>query len=212
MEPSTTTTGTTTPTTTEILPTNPPTVAPLHNTWVLWYDNPRMAPTEGSGDWKDNLKHCGEFTTIQEFWSIFNNILPASSLTIHSNYHVFRKGVVPMWEDPQNKLGGKFVLTIPKKDSKAGRCDEWWLYTLLSILGETLDINGDQVCGAVVSIRKSQDRIALWLKSSNQKVCVEIGERWKKALELNKTNLTFQLHNDAAASGHSFKNETKFKV
>lgn len=203
MEPSVTCT---TATTAAELP--PP--APLHNTWVMWYDNPRIAP-EGS-DWKDNLKHCGEFATAEEFWSIFNNILPASSLTIHSNYHVFRQGVVPMWEDPQNKLGGKFVLTIPKKDSKAGRCDEWWLYTLLSIVGETLDINGDQVCGAVVSIRKSQDRIALWLKSSDQKVCVEIGERWKKALELNKTHLTFQLHNDAAVSGHSFKNETKFKV
>jgi translation initiation factor 4E len=182
----------------------------LHNTWVIWYDNPRIA-AEGT-DWKDNLKKCGEFSTVEEFWRIFNNIKPASSLAINSNYHVFRQGVVPMWEDPENKLGGKFVLTIPKKDSKAGRCDEWWLYTLLSIVGEALDINGNQVCGAVVSIRKSQDRIALWLKSSDQKVCVEIGERWKKALGLNKTHLTFQLHNDAATSGHSFKNEVKFKV
>ena len=182
----------------------------LHNRWVIWYDNPRIAP-EGS-DWKDNLKLCGEFSTVEQFWSIFNNIKPASTLAVNSNYHVFRHGVQPMWEDPQNKLGGKFVLTMPKKDSKAGRCDEWWLYTVLSILGESLDINGNQVCGAVVSIRKSQDKIALWLKSSDQKICVEIGKRWKKVLELDKTQVTFQLHNDAASSGHSFMNATKFKV
>jgi len=117
-----------------------------------------------------------------------------------------------MWEDPENKDGGKFVLTIPKKDSRQGRCDEWWLYTVLSIVGETIDLNGNQVCGAVVSIRKSNDRVALWLKSSEKTTCVEIGERWKKALQLNRTSLTYQLHNDAKQSGHSFQNDVKFKV
>jgi len=101
-----------------------------------------------------------------------------------------------MWEDPENKDGGKFVLTMPKKDSKAGRCDEWWLYTVLAIIGETIDVTGEEVCGAVVSIRKSQDRIALWLKSSDRNTCIQIGGRWKKALELNRTQLKFQLHND----------------
>lgn len=117
-----------------------------------------------------------------------------------------------MWEDPANKAGGKFVLTIPKKDSRSGRCDEWWLYTVLALIGETIDLNGDQVCGAVVSIRKSQDRIALWLKSSDQQVCSEIGARWKKALDMNKTIMKYQLHDDAATSGSSFKNATKFEV
>lgn len=167
---------------------------PLHQKWVLWYDNPRLAPPDS--DWKDNLQKCGTFDTVQDFWSVFNNVKPASQLALSSNYHVFRDGVQPMWEDPENKRGGKFVLTIPKKDSKAGRCDEWWLYTVLSVIGETTDLKGNQVCGCVVSIRKSQDRIALWLKSSDKHTCIQIGERWKKALELNKTHLNFQLHND----------------
>jgi translation initiation factor 4E len=173
----------------------------LHQKWVIWYDNPRLAP-EGS-DWKDNLKKCGEFHSIGEFWSVFNNLLPASKLPLNSNYHVFREGVQPMWEDPSNKSGGKFVLTMPKKDSKAGRCDEWWLYTILSIIGETIDLDGDQVCGAVVSIRKSQDRIALWLKSADQQVCSEIGARWKKALDMSKTIMKYQLHDDGEL--HNFQ-------
>jgi len=118
-----------------------------------------------------------------------------------------------MWEDPENMNGGKFVLTIPKKDSKSGKCDEWWLFTVLAVLGETIDEGGDKVCGAVVSIRKSQDRIALWLKSDDRETCIAVGGRWKKALELsNKTSLKFQVHKDAAASGSSFKNEIKFEV
>lgn len=102
-----------------------------------------------------------------------------------------------MWEDPQNKDGGKFVLTMPKKDTREGRGDEWWLYTVLAVIGETMDVTGDEVCGCVVSIRKSQDRIALWLRSSDRKRCTEVGARWKKALEVsNKTGLKYQAHRD----------------
>jgi translation initiation factor 4E len=170
----------------------------LHQKWVVWFDNPRLAPE--ASDWKDNLKKCGDFDTVSCFWSLFNNLKPASKLPLNSNYHVFRDGVEPMWEDPANKKGGKFVLTIPKKDSRAGRCDEWWLYTVLALIGETIDLNGDQVCGAVVSIRKSQDRIALWLKSADQQVCSEIGARWKKALDMNKTVMKYQLHDDGTST------------
>lgn len=117
-----------------------------------------------------------------------------------------------MWEDPVNKEGGKFVLTMPKKDSKSGRCDEWWLYTVLAIIGETLDQDGNEICGAVVSIRAKQDRIALWLRSNDKTRCSYIGARWKKCLEMRSTILKFQEHKAAAASGRSFRNESLFEV
>lgn len=184
---------------------------PLHHKWVLWFDNPRLAP-EGT-TWRENLKECGTFDSVEKFWEIFNNVKPASQLATNGNYHIFREGIEPMWEDKGNVKGGKFVLTIPKKDSKEGKCDEWWLYTVLAVIGETMDKGGDELCGTVVSIRKSQDRVALWLKSCNPEPCMEIGERWKKALEVsNKTKLKYQSHKDAAASGRSFKNEVLFEV
>jgi len=171
-----------------------------------------MGAPPGS-DWKDNLKQCGTFNTVERFWSIFNNLKPASKLSLNSNYHVFRKGVEPMWEDPVNIDGGKFVFTVPKKDTRNGRCDECWMLTVIAILGETLDLDGNQVCGAVVSIRKAQDRIALWLRSSERNTCIQIGEKWKKVLGLNnKATIKFQAHRDAAASGRSFRNEVQFQV
>ena len=182
----------------------------LNARWTMWYDNSRLADPEK--EWKDNLTNCGSFETIEEFWRVFNNLKPSSKLSVNSNYHVFREGVVPMWEDPENKDGGKFVLTIPKKDSKTGRCDEWWLYTVLAIIGETLDMDGDEVCGAVVSIRNKQDRIALWLKSADKDRCSKVGARWKKCLEMYRTPLRYQEHAAAAASGRSFRNESTFEV
>jgi translation initiation factor 4E len=67
--------------------------------------------------WKENLENCGTFSTVEEFWQIYNNVKPASQLAIGSNYHIFMEGVEPMWEDPGNSKGGKFVLTMQKKDS-----------------------------------------------------------------------------------------------
>lgn len=183
---------------------------PLNAKWTLWFDNPRLAPA--GSDWKENLKQCGSFDSVELFWRIFNNLKPASQLSMNSNYSVFRYGVEPSWEDPANVNGGKFVLTIPKKDSKNGKCDEWWLYTVLAVVGETMDVAGDEVNGAVVSIRKNQDRIALWLKGSERDVIVAIAERWKKALNLEKQNVRYQTHKDAAASGRSFRNEIVFEV
>jgi len=184
---------------------------PLHKKWVLWFDNPRLAP-EGSS-WRENLKECGTFDGVEALWEVFNNVKPPSQLSVNGNYHIFREGIEPMWEDKQNVNGGKFVLTIPKKDSKEGRCDEWWLFTVLAVVGETMDMSGEEVCGTVVSIRKSQDRVSLWLKSCDRQRCSQIGERWKKALEVsNKTKLKYQSHKDAAASGRSFKNEVMFEV
>jgi translation initiation factor 4E len=183
---------------------------PLNAKWTLWFDNPRLAPA--GSDWKENLKQCGSFESVELFWRVFNNLKPASQLSMNSNYSVFRYGVEPSWEDPANVNGGKFVLTIPKKDSKNGKCDEWWLYTVLAVVGETMDVSGDEVNGAVVSIRKNQDRIALWLKGSERDVCVQIAERWKKALNLEKQSVRYQTHKDAAASGRSFRNEIVFEV
>ena len=182
----------------------------LHCKWTIWFDNPRLA-APGS-DWKENLHSCGSFNTVEGFWRVYNNLLPASQLTVNSNYSVFRYGVEPSWEDPSNCEGGKFVLSMAKKDPKSGKFDEWWLFTVLALIGETMDATGDQVNGAVVSIRKSQDRIALWLKSSEKALCVSIGERWKKALNLEKMTIRYQTHKDAAASGSSFRNEVHFRV
>lgn len=182
----------------------------LHSKWSIWFDHPKLAPA--GSDWKENLKLCGTFQTVEGLWRIFNNLKPAASMRVSSNYSVFRYGVEPSWEDPTNCDGGKFVLTIPKKEGKAGRTNECWLLTILAIVGETMDVSGNQVNGAVASMRKHEDRIALWTKSSEKKVCTSIGTRWKKVLCLEKISLKFINHRAAAATGRSFRNDSQFEV
>jgi len=37
---------------------------------------------------------------------------------------------------------------------------------LLAMIGEQFD-EGDEICGAVVSVRRSQDKIAIWTKTAS---------------------------------------------
>ncbi len=40
---------------------------------------------------------------VEEFWSIINNLLPPSQLVKNANYHFFKDGIQPLWEDKANK-------------------------------------------------------------------------------------------------------------
>ncbi|CAG8692284.1 14801_t:CDS:2, partial [Racocetra fulgida] len=50
-------------------------------------------------------------------------------LSAGSNYHLFKKGIKPMWEDPANEQGGKWVIQFPR--NKTGEeINTLWLYTV----------------------------------------------------------------------------------
>ncbi|CAM9568239.1 unnamed protein product [Scytosiphon promiscuus] len=183
---------------------------PLQHKWALWYDNAKLkAATE---TWADNLKHILAFDTIEDFWALFNNVVPPSMLTVNSNYSVFKEGVKPMWEDKANKKGGKFVLTVKGEDLP--QLDQWWLHAVLAAIGEVLESEADsEVCGLVVSLRKGQHRIALWTKTCEESRVVPAGKKLKEALKLPaRLKFVFQTHDDAASSLSSFQNAARFEV
>ena len=173
---------------------------PLQNAWVLWFDNP--VKRLGAKDWSQNLKKVATFDMVEDFWGIFNNIRPPSRLNAGSNYHLFKVGIEPTWEHPANMAGGKWNYSIPKKDGKKV-IDDMWLYTILAMIGENFDA-GHELCGAVISLRKAGDRVAVWTKSAeDEKACMEIGEQFKGAIqecmqtEVAKDSLEYHVHNDA---------------
>jgi translation initiation factor 4E len=189
----------------------PPPGAPhvLQHKWSLWFDNPKLKKDNES--WEENLKKVHTFGTVEEFWCLFNNVIAPTKLALGSNFHVFKDGIQPMWEDATNKDGGKWVLSIPKQRRK--NVDMWWMYSILMMIGENLNDECD-VCGAVVSLRKNQDRIALWTKSARKEsLQIGIGTQLRSGLELPKSMaLKFQSHADAYASGSSFQNKVHYEV
>ncbi|KAF9916392.1 eukaryotic translation initiation factor 4E, partial [Linnemannia zychae] len=130
---------------------------------------------------------------------VYNNIMKVCDLAISSNYHLFKQGIKPMWEDPANKNGGKWSIQLPRNRTM-NEIDNIWLYTMLACIGEAFEYE-NEICGAVVSVRKAFFRIAIWTRSSdNQDVAMSIGRTLKKAANIHGT-LEFQSHHETANAG-----------
>jgi len=122
--------------------------------------------------------------------------MPPSNLKEKCNYHMFKEGIMPAWEDPQNAHGGKWVVEL--KTTEKTELDTIWLYTLLAMIGESFEA-ADEICGCVVSIRAYRNRVGLWTKTaSNDALQLQIGNEFKKAIEIRPgVKISFSSHADA---------------
>ncbi|CAB4378127.1 unnamed protein product [Rhizophagus irregularis] len=183
---------------------------PLQHNWTMYYDSkPVMTPgpktPTGKLTYEENLQTIGTFDTVQSFCRYFNWVKKPSQLDMNTNFHIFKDKIKPMWEDPANANGGKWVISM-KSPQLLDRCWSWLVYALV---GEELDEN-DDICGAVMSRRARGDRIAVWVRDKdNVPVINGIGRRLLKILDLQNEKgigMDFQFNEDALKSGTSYNN------
>lgn len=143
---------------------------PLQNEWTLYVDMQRAHGTFSGDQYEATLKRVGHFTSLESFFDTFATLRRPSRQEKNSNYHLFKNGVKPMWEDPVNAAGGRWIITLRDRGRTAGSrlvhealLDRSWMWLVLALIGETLDDN-DLVTGAVCSLRGKGDRIAIWTR------------------------------------------------
>jgi hypothetical protein len=147
-----------------------------------------------STDYEAGLTVVGEFSTVEEFCRYFNWLKPPSNLDRNSNYHLFKSGIKPMWEDEANANGGKWVLTMKNNPALLDRC---WNWLAMALVGEELEEGHDLICGAVVSLRSKVDRIQVWTRSKDDVEKLNgIGKKLVKLLDVSEADgigLEFQV-------------------
>jgi len=168
----------------------------LQRSWTMWYDAPMKNKKADQATYHQNIKQIVSFRTVEDFWSLFNNLMPASNLKEKCNYHMFKEGIMPAWEDPQNAHGGKWVIEL--KTTEKQELDTIWLYTLLAMIGENFEA-AEEICGCVVSIRAYRNRVAVWTKTaSNDALQLQIGNEFKKAIDIRPgVKISFTSHADS---------------
>ena len=138
------------------------------------------------GDYEKSLVTVGEFTTVEGFARHVNNIKLPSSLSKNSNYHLFKNGIRPMWEDPANANGGKWVVLL--KNAPA-LLDHSWANLTMALVGEMLDPD-DEVCGVVASTKPKVDRIQVWTRGRSEVDRInQLGKRIVEVLALEGREL-----------------------
>lgn len=129
---------------------------PLKYTWVIWY----RPPTSKNSDYEKSTKPLCKMSTAQDFWKVFVHLKRPSTLPTVSDYHFFKEGIRPVWEDDENKKGGKWIMRLKK-----GVSDRYWEDLLMAMIGDQFAEAGEEVCGAVLSVRSGEDVFSIWTKN-----------------------------------------------
>ena len=155
-----TATTTTTPTTTN--PTSTVTKKipervnhPLKYTWVVWY----RSPGSKFQDYEKSTNKIAAFSTSEEFWTLYTHLRRPSILPHVSDYHFFKEGIRPVWEDEENRNGGKWIIRLKK-----GVSTRYWEDLLLAIVGDQFSDADEDLCGVVLSIRSNEDVLSVWTR------------------------------------------------
>ncbi|KAL2463545.1 mRNA cap-binding protein [Forsythia ovata] len=162
----------------------------LERKWTFWYDS-QSIPKQGAA-WGSALRKAYSFDTVEEFWCLYDQIFRPSKLPLNADFHLFKAGTEPKWEDPECANGGKWIVISNTK----ANLDNMWLETLMALIGEQFD-EADEICGVVASVRPRQDRLSLWTKTaSNEAAQNSIGRKWKEILDVTD-KISFSFHDDS---------------
>lgn len=117
---------------------------------------------------------------------MYNNVYCVSEVISNTDYLLFKKGIRPEWEDPANKLGGKWVVTMSIEDDMEEDCEKAWLNLILHLISGQMSKEMRQVInGIVFSIRDKHLRLAVWCSvSKDNNLLMEIGKRLKTICQL----------------------------
>ncbi|KAL6307230.1 translation initiation factor eIF 4e-like domain-containing protein [Sparassis latifolia] len=178
-----------------------PAVHPLHHTWVFWFRQQR-APGNKITNYEAGIKKIAAFSSVESFWSLWTHLHPPSSLLPTTDYLLFHAGVRrPVWEDPLNLPGGKWIVRLRK-----GTADRLWEDLVLAVLGDQFG-EWPEICGCTISVRQNEDIISVWNRSdADAKVKERIRETIRRVLNFPPTTvMEYKSNNDSMQDKSSFR-------
>lgn len=164
---------------------------PLENSWSFhFYKN------EKTKSWKENVKFITTVDFVEDFWGVYNHLQLVSRLAPGCDYMFFKKDIPPMWEDPHNCDGGRWIFNLEKK-FRTSSLDVYWLNTLLALIGDQFMDESKYVNGIWVNVRSKGDKLSLWTKTAkNAEAQLKIGRRFKEILGLKENMLIYEEHDE----------------
>ncbi|KAG0377188.1 Eukaryotic translation initiation factor 4E type 2 [Mortierella sp. AD032] len=180
-------------------------IHPLHFNWVFWFMH--RPPGSKITNYEGAMKKIATFGSVEDFWAVYSHLRRPHELPNVSDYHLFRQGVRPVWEDAANINGGKWIVRLKK-----GLASRYWENLVMAVIGDQFDV-GSEICGIVLSIRGAEDILSIWNQSSQGgRTNLKIRDTMKRVLSLPAdTIMEYKTHNDALKDNSSFRNTDVFR-
>ncbi|KAG0298230.1 Eukaryotic translation initiation factor 4E type 2 [Dissophora globulifera] len=180
-------------------------IHPLHFNWVFWFMH--RAPGSKILNYESSMKKIATFGSVEDFWAVYSHLRRPHELPHVSDYHLFKQGVRPVWEDAANIHGGKWIVRLKK-----GLASRYWENLVMAVIGDQFDV-GSEICGLVLSIRGAEDILSIWNQSAHEgRINLKIRDTMKRVLNLPAdTIMEYKTHNDALKDNSSFRNTDVFR-
>jgi len=166
----------------------------------------KQETTTAPHPYENSIKNISTVQSVEQFWSTYNYLKRPNDLSSTTDYHFFRDGIKPTWEDPKNAKGGKWIIRLPK-----GLASRYWEEVVLALIGGQFPgIPDGEICGLVISIRYSEDILGVWNRSASDRDLVDrLRDAIKKVLQLPPSayaSMEYKPHQNAIADRSSFRN------
>ena len=181
----------------------------LNDTWVLWEHQ-----KNNDNNYDQNTKELGSFDTLQDFWRYYNNYPVPSAIFSDgvnkpliqdpdrevASISLFKKGILPKWEDPKNNEGGEIAI---RKFKNIQELDELWENISMLCVGSQIYnpelVTGIRVVDSSIPNKKALYRVELWFSDKNKKD--EIENSFKSLLNLGPfVQIHYKEHSTAVES------------
>mmetsp|Transcript_20068 Transcript_20068/g.22509 ORF Transcript_20068/g.22509 Transcript_20068/m.22509 type:complete len:256 (+) Transcript_20068:82-849(+) len=159
--------------------------------------------------YENSVKTITTVKTVEQFWEVYNFLVRPNLLPTTTDYHFFREGIKPTWEDPSNAKGGKWIVRLRK-----GLASRYWEEVILAMIGGQFPgVPDGEICGAVVSIRYSEDIVSVWNRTANDRETTErLRDAIKRVLQLpSHVHMEYKPHQTSLQDKSSFRNTQVWK-
>ena len=153
--------------------------------------------------YESQVKKIAEFDTIEEFWGIFQHLRKPDSCRPGIEYFMFKEPIKPMWEDENNKNGGRFSIKL-----KHGYTTIIWEEMIFALIGGILPKEmKDEINGIVVTSRKEFNTLQIWFKTYEPKIIKDLEQCIRDLLVIpNEVNLDTKPFNKKDYGNNNNKN------
>ena len=140
-------------------------------------------------EYENQVKKIAEFDTIEDFWAIFQHLRKPDSCKPGIEFQMFRDPVKPMWEDENNKNGGRISIKLRKDFTTI-----IWEEMIFALIGDVLPKEvKDEINGIVVTSRRDFNTLQIWIKNFDRDINDNIESCIRDLLQIPpEVNLEFK--------------------